>query len=87
MTPHHFPSPRSVLPKYAGSPLNQFFLGCRTLELEQLILDRKPALWIHGHGHDSQDYRIGATRVVCNPRGYYGHDLNPKFDPGLTIDI
>ena len=36
-------------------------------------LDRlmgKAALWIHGHTHDSFDYVLNGTRVVCNPRGY-----------------
>ena len=26
-------------------------------------------LWIHGHTHDSFDYVVNGTRVVCNPRG------------------
>ncbi len=35
--------------------------------------------------HDACDYRIGETRVICNPRGYpgeWGH-----FDAALVIDI
>jgi len=24
--------------------------------------------------HNPSDYRIGETRVVCNPRGYIGHE-------------
>jgi hypothetical protein len=35
-------------------------------------------LWTHGHMHDPFDYMIGSTRVVCNPRGYLGHD--PQAD-------
>jgi hypothetical protein len=31
-------------------------------------------LWTHGHTHDPFDYKIGKTRVVCNPRGYFGHE-------------
>jgi len=27
-------------------------------------------LWLHGHTHDSFDYRIGATRVVWHPAAY-----------------
>ena len=27
-------------------------------------------LWLHGHVHDSFDYRVGRCRVICNPRGY-----------------
>ena len=33
------------------------------------------------------DYRIGKTRVVCNPRGYAPDELNPRFDPELVVDI
>ena len=44
-----------------------------------------PALWIHGHVHESLDYSIGGTRVICNPRGYPGE--NPAFDQALTVDV
>jgi pyruvate carboxylase len=34
-------------------------------------LVREPVkLWIHGHTHESMDYELNGTRVVCNPRGY-----------------
>ena len=45
----------------------------------------EPALWVHGHMHDSFDYRLGRTRVVCNPRGYFPHQLNPDFRPLLVV--
>jgi hypothetical protein len=35
-------------------------------------------LWTHGHTHEPFDYMIGTTRVVCNPRGYSGHE--PRAD-------
>ncbi|MFL9499143.1 metallophosphoesterase [Rhodopseudomonas palustris] len=44
-----------------------------------------PALWVHGHVHESWDYAIGETRVICNPRGYLGENL--AFDPTLTVDV
>jgi len=31
-------------------------------------------LWIHGHTHESFDYMVGDTRIVCNPRGYIGYE-------------
>lgn len=46
-----------------------------------------PDLWVHGHMHNSVDYRVGATRVVTNPRGYAGHEINPNFNPQLVIEI
>jgi len=47
------------------------------------------ALWIHGHTHDSFDYLVRDTRVVCNPRGYVKHDIqeNASFDPALVVQI
>ena len=33
------------------------------------------------------DYRVGATRVVCNPRGYLPYQPNPAFDPALVVTI
>jgi predicted phosphodiesterase len=63
---HHLPSLRSVPPTYKGSALNRFFVS----ELDDLIVTRKPALWIHGHTHQGCDYEIEDTRIVCNPFGY-----------------
>jgi len=37
-------------------------------------------------GHYNVDYRIGATRVHSNQRGYAGHVL-PCFDPVGVIDV
>jgi hypothetical protein len=39
------------------------------------------------HMHSSFDYRIGLTRVVDNPRGYFPDELNPTFDPLLVVEI
>jgi Icc-related predicted phosphoesterase len=81
---HHLPSPRSVHPKYADSPLNKFFM----CDIERLIVEKEPALALHGHTHESCDYAIGPTRVVCNPYGYHAQnpsEINPKFNPNLLV--
>jgi hypothetical protein len=45
--------------------------GAYSTDLDNWILDRRQIkLWTHGHTHESFDYMIGTTRVVCNPRGY-----------------
>jgi predicted phosphodiesterase len=81
---HHAPSRRSVHPRFDGSPLNACFVS----DLEHL-LDGRACLWIHGHTHDSFDYVVGGTRVVCNPRGYAknGVDENPRFDADFCVNI
>ena len=81
---HHLPTIQSVPERYRGDPMNAFFL--HDVE-EKVIRRRKPKLWIHGHTHDSCDYVIGETRVVCNPYGYHGRQVNPKFDPKFVVDV
>ena len=58
-------------------------------QLEENILRWQPALWMHGHTYDSFDYRVGKTRVVCNPRGYSkdGVNENPLFNLNLVVEL
>jgi predicted phosphodiesterase len=53
--------------------------------LEALIEETAPALWIHGHHHRKRDFRIGETRVIANPRGYPGEVSG--FEPGLVVEV
>ncbi len=78
---HHAPHPGSVNRRWKGSALN----ACFASDLSDLIEARRPELWVHGHMHDSADYRVGETRVVCNPKGYHGE--NPTFEPGLVLEV
>jgi predicted phosphodiesterase len=78
---HHLPHRRSIHPKYAASDLNPAFAS----DLSNLM-GPPVSLWIHGHTHESFDYVVNGTRVVCNPRGYAPMELNESFDPILTVD-
>ncbi len=82
---HHAPSRMSIHPRFAGSLLNACFVSAA----EHLIGAGRARLWIHGHTHDSFDYRLNGTRVLCNPRGYAknGVNENPLFDPNLLVEI
>ena len=60
---------------------------CYASDLSSLIDARQPDVWVHGHVHNPVDYRIGATRVVCNPRGHIEEDSARTFDPNFTIDF
>ena len=82
---HHAPSPRSIHPRFAHSPLNACFVS----DAEHLIDGARARLWVHGHTHDSFDYALKGTRVVCNPRGYAknGINENPLFDPNFLVEI
>ena len=53
--------------------------------LENLMLRGNINLWIHGHTHRAQDYYIGATRVLCNPRGYPEEDSG--WNPALVVEV
>ena len=70
---HHGVHPNSTHPKYAGMRINAAFAS----DLGPLL--QRADLWVHGHVHDSFDYRISqgaqmfrpaGTRVIANPRGY-----------------
>lgn len=80
---HFLPAKQSIAPKYKGEPLNPYFCS----DLHSMIEQHQPALWIHGHTHESCDYEIGRTRVLCNPRGYFPSELNGAFDPALTVVV
>ena len=78
---HHAVHWNSIDPKYASDPLTGAFVS----DMSKLIETYQPALWIHGHVHKSSDYRVGDTRIVCNPHGY-GTE-NPEFDGALVLDV
>jgi hypothetical protein len=80
---HHAPSPQSISARFRDDPLNPAFAS----DLGALIHAYSPMLWIHGHMHDSFDYMIGRTRVVCNPRGYFPDQLNVNFDPNFVVEV
>jgi len=82
---HHAPSTRSIHPRFESSLLNPCFVS----RAEHLLGESRVQLWIHGHTHDSFDYTVGGTRVVCNPRGYAqaGINENAAFNPGLIVEI
>lgn len=78
---HHAPSARSISLDFRNDPLS----ACYAADLETLIAETQPALWVHGHVHHRNDYLIGRSRVVSNPRGYPGEGTN--FDPAFTVEI
>jgi Icc-related predicted phosphoesterase len=69
---HHAPCRKSVHEKYARDHVMN---GGFVTELGDFIAYRPQIkLWVHGHMHDEFDYVVGETRIVCNPRGYVGHE-------------
>jgi predicted phosphodiesterase len=69
---HHAPSKLSTKPKYQDDVM---VYGAYSSDLSEFILDRPQIkVWTHGHTHDTFDYMLGSTRIVCNPRGYANYE-------------
>ena len=80
---HHAPSFKSWKVRDSNDDIFKHFY-CS--DLEHLIA--KPIdLWIHGHLHQSMDYLVNGTQVVCNPAGYSGVKLNSEFDEKMVVTL
>lgn len=85
---HHAPSYQSIAEGFKGHPLN----NCYTNNLDEEIIVSGPDVWVHGHMHNTFDYKIGDTRVIANPKGYpinkeaTEHE-NSLFDPKFRIEL
>lgn len=80
---HHGISPQSVHTKYQGDILNAAFFS----DLTEEIVHNGPNVWIHGHTHCTFDYKIGATRIICNPFGYLEREQNREFEFCRTVEV
>lgn len=88
---HHYPHHNSASPNWVNDDITAIY-GSRLPK--DILLAAK--VWIHGHSHDSCDYRIEdglrSVRVICNPRGYpltwqKNKFENHAFNPALHIEI
>lgn len=81
---HHAPSFRSVPDKYKHETIMN---GAFASNLDSMVESMKDVkLWIHGHMHDSCDYMLGDTCVVCNPKGYPGEDNHNNYRL-ITVEV
>jgi Icc-related predicted phosphoesterase len=78
---HHAVHWESVHPRFRSDPATAAFVS----DLSALIERYQPTLWVHGHVHNSSDYRVGGTRILCNPHGYANE--NPDFDGALVVEV
>jgi hypothetical protein len=77
---HHGVHPLSTHPRYIGQELNPAFVS----NLSELL--PKADLWIHGHVHDSFDYRAEGSRVIANPAGYARNRTSVKTARELVLE-
>jgi len=54
-------------------------------KLEKFIEQKKIDIWCHGHIHQSCDYEISGTRIVCNARGYPLSGISESFNENKLI--
>lgn len=88
---HHGPSEMSIHPKYRNADrVSQLLNHCYVSEMTEALNSYDIECWVHGHTHNSFDYRTdtGAdgTRVVVNPHGYHNENAF-GFDPDKLIEI
>jgi len=83
---HHGPTHMSIDEFYK----DDFHMnGGYVSDLSDLILDNPQIkYWLHGHTHQQVDYMVGETRVLCNARGYHGHERSSmNYDANFGFDI
>ena len=83
---HMAPSFQSVAPHYQNDKLMN---GAFYTPMDEFIINHPQIkVWCHGHMHNRSDYTIGSTRVLCNPRGYFGYEaIVEQFDPTFGFEI
>ena len=82
---HHAPSRQSTHEMYRDDTIMN---GGYSSDLDEFIETHPQIrLWTHGHTHHPFDYTIGETRVICNPRGYIGHEARADEWQLITVDI
>lgn len=86
---HHAPHPMSLRSPIFIDDSDASFVS----DLSEMIEKYHPAAWVHGHLHQTYDYYVSATRIICNPRGYAVVNSagmrveNRGFVPDLVIEI
>lgn len=87
---HMAPCFKSVHPRFGdNNPINHFYYS----ELSEFVLNNPQIkVWVHGHTHDTFEYMIGGTRVLCNPRGYANpmkkdEQENNLFNINFTFEV
>ena len=78
---HHCPDSGGVHEDYEGDRLNAAFVS----RLDDLVAASGAAIWLHGHVHHCRDTDLGGTRVICNPLGYPGENID--FCPDLVLEV
>jgi Icc-related predicted phosphoesterase len=78
---HHAPSRQGLNPHHVGDDLD----GAYASDLDGWITGLADLpVWVHGHTHMRRLYRIGATQVRTDARGFDGRDLSSRGFTGQS---
>lgn len=81
---HHSPSFLTIENKFKDNLLNSAYCN----QMDELIENNDISVWIFGHQHHHTDLMIGNTRLVSNPRGYFGYEKCAKtFSGDFCVEI
>jgi predicted phosphohydrolase len=81
---HFLPAVECIHPRFQGpNLLNNYFSN----DLGNEIADMTNTTWLFGHTHDSINIQLGDTRLIANPYGYQGHEVNPAFQSNKIVEI
>lgn len=79
---HMAPSHKSLVEVQEDTSRDGFYAS----HLDENIAQSEIDYYFHGHIHQSVDYMIGKTRVMSNPRGYFGENKE-KFQDNWRIEL
>jgi predicted phosphodiesterase len=81
---HFLPAIECTAPRFQGpNLLNNYFSN----DLGEEIADMSNTTWLFGHTHDSVNIQLGDTRLIANPYGYQGHEVNQAFQVHKIVEI
>lgn len=81
---HHCPTFLHYPEQYKNSPINEAF----AVELNHVIEQLQPSVWIYGHTHiNTPGFQIGSTTLKCNQLGYVRHNQHHSFKANSIIDL
>lgn len=73
---HHSPTPFNLSEEFSW---DYYGNGAFASNLDEFILNSPQIkLWVSGHIHTCNDYMMGNTRMVVNPRGYKGYEQRAR---------
>jgi hypothetical protein len=81
---HFLPAVECISERFRDEGLLNYYFAN---DLGSEIQDMSDVVWMYGHTHDSGDFMLGDTRMLCNPMGYMGHEINSQFKHDVIYEV